>query len=107
MTRTLDFSQLTEKTEDLYELIVAASKRARQIAALRIARDPLPTLGEGEEETFDETPDEEEMKDWDLVDKPVTSALDEMLEGKLEYRYTSVIEETDDSLEDIESDIEE
>jgi len=47
MTRTLDFSKLTEKTDDLYELIVAASKRARQIAALRIARDPLPTLGEG------------------------------------------------------------
>lgn len=106
MTRTLDFSKLTEKTDDLYELIVAASKRARQIAALRIARDPLPTLGEGDEETFDETPDEEEMRDWDRVEKPVTSALDEMLEDKLEYRYTSVVVEEDDTLEDIEGDIE-
>jgi len=106
MTRTLDFSKLTEKTDDLYELIVAASKRARQIAALRIARDPLPTLGEGDEETFDETPDEEEMRDWDRVEKPVTSALDEMLDDKLEYRYTSVVVEEDDTLEDIEGDIE-
>ena len=106
MTRTLDFSQLTKKSDDLYELIVAASKRARQIAALRIARDPLPTLGEGEEETFDETPDEEEIKDWDRVDKPVTSALDEMLEDNLEYRYTSVSVEEEDNLEDIEGDIE-
>jgi DNA-directed RNA polymerase omega subunit len=107
MTSTLDFSKLTKKSDDLYELIVAASKRARQIAALRIARDPLPTLGEGEEETFDETPDEEEMKDWDKVEKPVTAALNEMLEGKLEYRYTSVVEEEEDNLEDIEGDIEE
>ena len=106
MTRTLEFSKLTEKTDDLYELIVAASKRARQIAALRIARDPLPTLGEGDEETFDETPDEEEMRDWDRVEKPVTSALDEMLDDKLEYRYTSVVVEEDDTLEDIEGDIE-
>ena len=106
MTRTLDFLQLTKKSEDLYELIVAASKRARQIAALRIARDPLPTLGEGEEETFDETPDEEEIKDWDRVDKPVTSALEEMLEDNLEYRYTSVSVEEKDNLEDIEGDIE-
>jgi len=106
MTRTLDFLQLTKKSEDLYELIVAASKRARQIAALRIARDPLPTLGEGEEETFDETPDEEEIKDWDRVDKPVTSALEEMLEDNLEYRYTSVSVEEEDNLKDIEGDIE-
>jgi len=106
MTRTLDFSKLTEKTDDLYELIVAASKRARQIAALRIARDPLPTLGEGDEETFDETPDEEEMRDWDRVEKPVTSALDEMLDDHLEYRYTSVVVEEEDTLEDIEGDIE-
>ncbi|MBU0712761.1 DNA-directed RNA polymerase subunit omega [bacterium] len=106
MTRTLDFSKLTEKTDDLYELIVAASKRARQIAAIRIARDPLPTLGEGDEETFDETPDEEEMRDWDRVEKPVTTALDEMLDDNLEYRYTSVVVEEHDHLEDIEGDIE-
>ena len=107
MTTTLDFSKLTEKTEDLFELIVAAAKRARQIAALRIAREPLPTLGEGDEETFDETPDDEEMRDWDRVDKPVTAALNEMLNGELEYRYTSVVEESDEQPEDIEGEIEE
>jgi DNA-directed RNA polymerase subunit K/omega len=107
MTETLDFSRLTKKSEDLFELVVATAKRARQVAALRIARDPLPTLGEGEEETFEETPDEEELRDWDRVEKPATTALNEMLAQNLEYRHTSeAIEETED-LEDIESDIEE
>jgi len=46
------------------------------------------------------------MRDWDRVEKPVTSALDEMLDDKLEYRYTSVVVEEDDTLEDIEGDIE-
>ena len=107
MTDTLDFSQLTKNSEDLFELVVATAKRARQINALRIARDPLPTLGEGEEETFDETPDEEELQDWDIVEKPATTALNEMLEEQLEYRHTSEAVEEEESLEDIESDVEE
>jgi len=46
------------------------------------------------------------MRDWDRVEKPVTTALDEMLDDNLEYRYTSVVVEEHDHLEDIEGDIE-
>ena len=87
MTKTLHFSDLKEQSEDIFELIVATAKRARQINALRIAQNPLPTLTEDQEETFEVTPDEEEEQDWDAVNKPVTAAIDEMLEGKLEYRH--------------------
>lgn len=105
MADTLDISKLTDQTEDLFELVVAASKRSRQVNALRIARDPLPSLSEDQEETFDETPDEEELKDWDKIEKPVTVALNEMLNGDLDYRHTSEKLKTKD--EDIVSDIQE
>lgn len=91
MTETLDFSKLTQKTNDLFELVVATAKRARQVNALRIAKYPLPTLTEDQEETFEETPDEEEIQNWDKVDKPATLALNEMLEGKLDYRYAEKV----------------
>ncbi|MBC8491053.1 MAG: DNA-directed RNA polymerase subunit omega [Candidatus Marinimicrobia bacterium] len=107
MTDTLDISKLTEQNEDLFELVVAASKRSRQINALRIARDPLPSLSEDQEETFDETPDEEELRDWDKIEKPTTVALNEMLRGDLDYRHTSEKIETEDEEVDIASDIQE
>jgi len=105
MADTLDISKLTDQTEDLFELVVAASKRSRQVNALRIARDPLPSLSEDQEETFDETPDEEELKDWDKIEKPTTVALNEMLNSNLDYRHTSEKLKTED--EDIASDIQE
>ena len=105
MADTLDISKLTDQTEDLFELVVAASKRSRQVNALRIARDPLPSLSEDQEETFDETPDEEELKDWDKIEKPTTVALNEMLNSNLNYRHTSEKLKTED--EDIASDIQE
>ena len=107
MTDTLDISKLTDQTEDLFELVVAASKRSRQVNALRIAKDPLPSLSEDQEETFEETPDEEELKDWDKIQKPTTVALNEMLSGDLDYRHTSEKLETEDEDEDIASDIQE
>jgi len=87
MTETIPFSKLDEMSGDLFELVVAAAKRTRQINALRIAKNPLPSINEKEEETFEETPEEEEIVDWDKVEKPTTQALKEMLSGKLNYRY--------------------
>lgn len=107
MTTTLDFSKLTKKSDDIFELVVAASKRARQIAALRIARDPLPTMTEDEEETFEVSPEELDERDWDSVAKPVTAALNELLADKLEYRYTSVSQKEEEYPDDIEGELEE
>ncbi|RKY56725.1 MAG: DNA-directed RNA polymerase subunit omega [Candidatus Neomarinimicrobiota bacterium] len=102
MIETIPFSKLEERSGDLFELVVAAAKRTRQINTLRIAKNPLPSINENEEETFEETPDEEEIIDWDKVEKPTTQALKEMLCGKLNYRYAG-----EDQEEESESEIEE
>ncbi|MFA4838084.1 MAG: DNA-directed RNA polymerase subunit omega [Candidatus Neomarinimicrobiota bacterium] len=94
MTETIPFSKLREQSEDTFELVVAASKRAGQINNLRTAKYPLPTLTEDQEETFEETPEEEEMVNWDKMEKPVTSAVNEMLAGKVSYRYREEAKET-------------
>jgi DNA-directed RNA polymerase omega subunit len=87
MADTLPFSKLTKNSDDIFELVVAAAKRARQINALRMAQFPLPTLNEEEEETFDETPQEEDSTDWDGMEKPTTMALNELLDTKINYEY--------------------
>ncbi len=88
MTKTLHFSKLKEQSNDLFELVVATAKRARQINALRIAENPLPTLTEDQEETFEVTPEEEEsMEDWDAMEKPVAMAIEEMMLGKLKFYH--------------------
>ena len=91
--KTIPFTKLLQKTADVFELIVAMAKRARQVNQLRVAKYPLPTYTDGEDESFNETPDEEEMLDWDKIEKPTTIALDEMLKTDVEYRYASPEEE--------------
>lgn len=87
MIETIPFSKLEERSGDLFELTVAAAKRTKQINALRIAKNPLPSINENEEETFEETPEEEDVIDWDKVEKPTTAALKELLDGDLNYGY--------------------
>ncbi|PIS28973.1 MAG: DNA-directed RNA polymerase subunit omega [Candidatus Marinimicrobia bacterium CG08_land_8_20_14_0_20_45_22] len=105
MTETIPFSKLREQSEDTFELVVAASKRSVQINNLRAAKYPLPTLTEDQEETFEETPEEEESINWDKMDKPVTAAVNEMLAGKVNYHYTEEIKET--TAEEIDLDFQE
>ncbi len=97
MSKTLDFAKLTKKSGDLFELVVAAAKRARQINDLRNAQNPLPVLGEDQEEDLEETPEEvEDLEDWDKMEKPVTLAINEVMEGKIDYRFTLPVEETEE-----------
>lgn len=93
MSETIPFSKLREQSEDTFELIVAMSKRAIQINSLRMAKYPLPMMIEDQEETFEETPEEEEVLDWDNVEKPVTTAINEIINGKLNYHYAETTEE--------------
>jgi len=99
MIETIHFSELTRRSDDLFELVVAAAKRTRQINSLRIAKNPLPTLNEDEEETFDETPEEEDLTDWDSIEKPTTLALNEMLSGNLNYKYAGENQEEESDSE--------
>ena len=97
---TIPFKKLIEQSGDFFELVVAIAKRARQINQLRVTKYPLPTLTE-EEETFDETPEEEEFIDWEKMEKVTTLALKEMLDGKINYRFSteSGEEESEDEIQ--------
>ncbi|MDD5061395.1 MAG: DNA-directed RNA polymerase subunit omega [Candidatus Marinimicrobia bacterium] len=90
MTETLPFSKLTQKSDDVFELVTVAAKRSRQINALRMAQFPLPTMGEDQEETFEETPPEiNDDPNWDDFEKPTTLAVNEIIESKIDYHYTT------------------
>ena len=89
---TIPFAKLIKQSNDFFELVVAAAKRARQINQLRVTKYPLPTLTE-EEETFEETPEEEDTIEWEKMGKVSTLALHEMLDGKINYRFSFETEE--------------
>ena len=106
MTETLPFSKLTRQSDDIFELVVVAAKRARQINALRMAQYPLPTMVEEQEETFEETPPEIiDEPSWDYLEKPTTLAINEILEGKINYRYMTP--EKEKPLEEFDSEFSE
>lgn len=106
MTETLPFSKLTQKSDDVFELVVVAAKRARQINSLRMAQYPLPTMTEDQEETFDETPPEiNDDPNWDDFQKPTNLAVNEIIDSKIDYHYTTPEEEK--PLEDFDSEFSE
>jgi|UPI0003A376A9 DNA-directed RNA polymerase omega subunit len=99
MTKTIPFDKLKDKGNDLFELVIVTARRARQINALRLAKYPMPSVNDYQEETFEETPPEEiDEPDWDNVERPTTQAIQEMLAGKINYRYARKEEEKPEGL---------
>jgi DNA-directed RNA polymerase omega subunit len=100
MSETLPLDELRKQSSDIFEQVIIAARRAKQINALRMAKYPLPTVGTDNEESFDETPEEDETTNWDEIEKPTTLALNELLEGKINYRYATEPEETSNNGEE-------
>jgi DNA-directed RNA polymerase omega subunit len=106
MTETLPFNKLTQKSDDVFELVVVAAKRARQISSLHNSKYPLPTMGEDQEEIFDETPPEiTDDPNWDTFEKPTALAVGEIMDDKINYHYTTPEEEK--PLEEFDSELSE
>ncbi len=86
MADTVHFSKLMQQSEDIFEVVLLAAKRAKQINALRMAKHPLPTINKrNDEEDFDETPVESNV-DWDKMEKPTTLGINELLEGNVKFK---------------------
>ncbi len=88
----IDLRKLEAQTENLYEAVVVAGKRARQINEdSRLEFNQLvSTMIPAVEEDFEErgNPDQEKISlQFEKRDKPHLVALDELLERKFEYRY--------------------
>ena len=88
----IDLRKLEAQTENLYEAVVVAGKRARQINEdSRLEFNQLvSTMIPAVEEDFEErgNPDQEKISlQFEKREKPHLVALDELLEHKFEYRY--------------------
>ncbi|MCH7781962.1 DNA-directed RNA polymerase subunit omega [candidate division KSB1 bacterium] len=82
---TIDLRDLEDKSETIYEAVMIASRRARQIHE-KITADMKKRLGEieNEEDLEEESVDREKIvREFDKRDKPSVIALQELIDGKL------------------------
>ena len=94
--RPLDIEYLTGKAENIYEAIVVLLKRARQInEEMKIEFNQRiemlqSRIFEPEEETEQPQTNPDQIlvaKEFEVRSKPTEQSIDELLNGKLTYRY--------------------
>lgn len=95
---TRDLEKLAEPTGNIYESVVVVSKRAKQIAVnikeeLNSKLAEFATTVDNLEEVFENREQIEISKFYERMPKPTNTATEEFLEGKLNYRYRSEVEE--------------
>lgn len=85
--KAFPFEKLDSKIQNVYEAVMIAARRARQINEdqLQLIRS---IIGQNESETEEARPlDRDEYKDIEKLPKPVAQALNELVEQKIEYEY--------------------
>ena len=89
MAETLPLDKLEEKVDSLYEAIVVIARRARQINELQKQLIDKEAASNVEEDDLDEPTFDTDYLDshYLKLPKPTTLALQEMLEGKLQFEY--------------------
>jgi len=83
----ISFKKLLKKTDDIYEAVLVASKRARQILQDRVVKQMINDSEEmiGDEGIFAE-PTVRENIDYDKEEKVTSIALNEFLDGKIDWK---------------------
>jgi DNA-directed RNA polymerase subunit K/omega len=94
-TQTLDFNELDNTTENIYESLVMISRRAEQInetirAEIKHKMEEFEDTTESLEEVFENREQIEMSKRFESMPKPGAMATKEWLEGKVYYRYPEV-----------------
>ncbi len=95
---TRDLDKIAAQTGNVYESVVIISKRARQIAVnlkeeLNNKLAEFATTVDNLEEVFENREQIEISKFYERLPKPTTTATEEFLEGKLNYRMRDELEE--------------
>ncbi len=90
--KTIDLRMLDEKTNNIYEAVVIAGKRARKINEdNRLEFNQLvSTIIPAIEDEFEErgNPDQEKISlQFEKLEKPHLRALNELVSNELDYRY--------------------
>ena len=95
---TRDLDKIAAQTGNVYESVVIISKRARHIAVnikeeLNNKLAEFATTVDNLEEVFENREQIEISKFYERLPKPTTTATEEFLEGKLNHRLRSELEE--------------
>ena len=95
---TRDLDKIASQTGNVYESVVVISKRAKQIAVnikeeLNNKLAEFATTVDNLEEVFENREQIEISKFYERLPKPTTTATEEFLEGKLNYRMRIDAEE--------------
>lgn len=94
---TRDIEKIIDPTGNIYDSVVVISHRARQIAVnikeeLNAKLAEFATTVDNLEEVFENREQIEISKFYERMPKPTTTATEEFLEGKLNYRMRSATE---------------
>ena len=90
--KPVSLRKLEEKTKNIYEAVVVMSKRARQINQERYEEQVMELSEELELDVLDESPDIK-PEDYEEKEKVTTIAVNEFLEGKVNWRVLEDPEE--------------
>jgi len=90
--KPVSLRKIEEKSKNIYEAVVVMSKRARQINQERFEEQVIEESEELEMDVLDELPDIK-PEDYEEKEKVTTMALNEFLEGEVNWRVLEDIEE--------------
>jgi len=91
----IDLRDIDKQSANVYEGIIVTSKRARQIndenkIEYNALVSTIPTTGTEDDNEDIENPAQLKIAlDFEKKEKPHIQALDELLEGKVDYKYKS------------------
>jgi len=90
----ISVEDLVKKTESIYEAVSVMSRRARQVnneqrMEIESEMEILPASDNRESEDFDDVEIDREalLRDYKKYPKPTRVTIDEMIDGKIEFRY--------------------
>ncbi|UCH66275.1 MAG: DNA-directed RNA polymerase subunit omega [Ignavibacterium sp.] len=89
----IDLRSIDDKADNIYEAIIASAKRARQIndenkIEFNALISTIPeTVGDEESEDIDNPAQLKISQEMEKRDKPHVQALNEMLDGDIEFSY--------------------
>ena len=84
---TLDLKQLDETSEDIYEAVIKASRRAKEILNERNHEKQMMLENSTEDEVANETVIIQTAEEREQELHPADMAIEELLDGKLDIEY--------------------
>ncbi len=90
--KPVSLRKVEEKANNIYEAVVVMAKRARQINQERFEDQIMEVSEELEMDVLDELPDIK-PEDYEEKEKVTTEAMDEFLEGKVQWHVLEDIKQ--------------